>query len=168
MCTVEEEAVYKKEYGLHFSNKNASRTLFYVKRVRLICFRERSYMLKDELKRHLRMYADIRNGLAEGVTEIAVCSSGRQKRVGVAPWAYKLKDIISAVISAETEPLAAEMIELCIVRGKSDKAVLSEMPLSESTFYRWKQRFTEKVYELLIQGGEVSRQEILKNSISEN
>ena len=91
-----------------------------------------------------------------------------RSRVRVAPWAYKLKDIISAVISAETEPLAAEMIELCIVRGKSDKAILSEMPLSESTFYRWKQRFTEKVYELLIQGGEVSRQEILKNSISEN
>ncbi len=44
---------------------------------------------------------------------------------------------------------------------------LKELPLSESTYYRWKQKLIEKIYEWFIYFGEVSKEEILRESIAE-
>ena len=44
---------------------------------------------------------------------------------------------------------------------------MSELPISESTYYRYKQKFEEKIYQLYIELGYVTREEILRTKITE-
>ena len=54
-----------------------------------------------------------------------------------------------------------------LIEGKTDWKIFSELPISESGYYRYKRIFMERLYELYISEGMVTREEILKESISE-
>lgn len=80
-------------------------------------------------------------------------------------WAYKLPEYIREIVQAEGDSLLSETIEESVVKGRTDRELLSDMPVSESGYYRYKRKFEEKLYELFIADGYVSREEIIKNKI---
>ena len=59
------------------------------------------------------------------------------------------------------------MIEESVIEGKTDKKVLRDLPLSESSYYRYKRKFENKLYALLIVAGFVTCEEILNAKITE-
>jgi hypothetical protein len=124
-------------------------------------------MTKKEIRSYLRIYWKIKDKLTENTKEIIIGRSGRKIRLLLKPEVYKLKICIEEILHYETEPLVIRMITSKIIKGYTDRMTLKELPLSESTYYRWKQKLIEKIYEWFIYFGEVSKEEILRESIAE-
>ena len=122
-------------------------------------------MRKDEMRRYLRLYPKIREALERGDREIELIQNERKKKLELRPWVQKLPDIIMEILAGEENEVIRVMIEQSILKGRKSYEIVRALPLSERTYYRWKAKFEEKVYELLILTGEVSREEILEEGI---
>lgn len=124
-------------------------------------------MTKKELKEMLHYYSRMREEIASGKRRAKIIERGRYKTVAIPEWAYLLDVFIAEIVENEKDEVLGKMVEYGIKQGKSDKDVMSRLPLSESGYYRQKRQFEEKLYELFIAAGYVSREEILKNKITE-
>ncbi len=122
-------------------------------------------MTKTELKRILQLYNQISPELRERRRETVRRHYGRRYVINIPEWAWLLEEFITEVVESEEDAYFSKIILDCYVKGKKDKVILSEYPISESTFYRWKRSFEEKVYELYIAAGFVSKSEIIENKI---
>ena len=124
-------------------------------------------MTKRELKEILHYYSRIREEIVSGKRRAKITDRGRNKTVIIPEWAYLMEVFITEIVEKEKDKIFGRMIEYSVRQGKTDKEVLSRLPLSESGYYRQKRKFEEKLYELFIAAGYVSREEILKNKITE-
>ena len=111
-------------------------------------------MKKAELKEYLQIYSKIVTALKGGKAYTCIYRNNRKQKIIFMEWAYRLPEYIREIIWAEED-----------VKGRTDREVLSDIPISESSYYRYKRKFEEKLYELFIVDGYVSREEILKNKI---
>lgn len=124
-------------------------------------------MTKRELKVILHYYSRIREEIASGKRWAKIIDQGRSKTVVIPEWACLMEVFIAEIVENEKDEVLNKMVEYGIKQGKSDKDVMSRLPLSESGYYRQKRQFEGKLYELFIAAGYVSREEILKNKITE-
>lgn len=124
-------------------------------------------MTKRELKEMLHYYSRLHDEIASGKRRAKIIDRGRNKTVIIPEWAYLMEVFITEISEYEKDKIFSRMIEYSVIEGKNDKDVLSRLPLSESGYYRQKRKFEEKLYELFIAAGYVSREEILKNKITE-
>ena len=124
-------------------------------------------MTKKELKEMLHYYSRLREKIMSGERRAKIIDRGRNKTVIIPEWAYLMEVFITEIVEKEKDKIFGRMIEYSVRQGKTDKEVLSRLPLSESGYYRQKRKFEEKLYELFIAAGYVSREEILENKITE-
>ena len=82
-------------------------------------------------------------------------------------WSYQLPNLIGEIIDQEKNDIFMRMINESVGLGRSDKEVIMDLPISESSYYRYKRKFEEKLYDIYIYTGNVSRQEILDAKIME-
>lgn len=122
-------------------------------------------MRKAELKRILQLYHQISREIHEKQSEAIKEHYGRKYRIKIPEWAWRLETFINEVVETEEDEYFTKIMIDSYVKGKSDKAILAENPISESTFYRWKRKVEEKLYELYIAEGLVSKDEIMDNKI---
>ncbi len=124
-------------------------------------------MKKKEIKSCLKVYSKLKDGLKEGKTEFEIKEKGRKRKLSFSEDIYKIKEYVEELMISEWDPLVKTVIHKSVIEGRNDRAIVMKLPISESTYYRWKRRFTEKIYELYIAEGYVSKEEILKDSISD-
>lgn len=122
-------------------------------------------MTKQELKKTIQKYSKIEHALKGGVAYAEATRIGRTKVAAIRPWMYRLPEILRRIAETEKNGEIVRIIEYGIRLGQKDRAVMRAIPVSESTFYRWKNKLTDKIYELLIEAGEVTDDEILSESI---
>ena len=123
-------------------------------------------MKKEELKKILQIYNKVREALIGGKAYAQVKSGDHVRKIAFSEWAYKLPQYIEEIINNENDPLFTDMIRKSVVLGKTDRKVLQELPLSESSYYRYKHKFENRLYELFIVSGYVTREEILSTKIT--
>lgn len=124
-------------------------------------------MQKAELKEFLQIYSKVATAVEGDKEYIYVRYYDRMRKVEITEWSKQLPQFIQEIMEYEENPLFNQIIRESVVLGKSDKKLLAELPISESSYYRYKRKFEEKLYELFIAAGYVSREEILKNKITE-
>lgn len=124
-------------------------------------------MTKLELRKVLHEYSKISKAVKEKKRESVCMHYGRKYVVLIPEWAWLLDEFIEIILKNENDVYFSKVINDCYIKGYKDKTVLSEIPLSESTYYRWKRKFEEKLYELYISTGFVSKNEIINNKILE-
>ena len=124
-------------------------------------------MQKRELKEILLVYAKIRKEIASGARSVTIQLKRKKRSIQIPEWARALPVYIEEILQSEQDPIFSEMIKRSVLEGKSDRAVLQELPMSESSFYRQKRKFENKLYALYILVGYVSRNEILEEKITE-
>ena len=78
-----------------------------------------------------------------------------------------MEGYVEEILASEPNPIFQKVIRENLIEGKTDWKIFSELPISESGYYRYKRIFMERLYELYISEGMVTREEILKESISE-
>lgn len=122
-------------------------------------------MTKLELRKVLHEYSKILNAVKEKKRESVCTHYGRKYVVLIPEWAWLLGEFIEIILQNEKDRYFSKVITDCYIKGYKDKTVLAEIPLSESTYYRWKRKFEEKLYELYIAAGLVSKSEIMNNKI---
>ena len=122
-------------------------------------------MTKAELRKVLQVYSKISKDIKQRKREAVCTHYGRRYVILIPEWAWLLDEFIEKIITCEQDEYFTKVINDCYVKGYKDKTVLSEIPLSESTYYRWKRKFEEKLYELYIVAGLVSKGEIINNKI---
>lgn len=123
-------------------------------------------MQKQELRKYLRVYPKLEKALAEGKTVLEVVRRKKKRRIVMEPWVRKLPQMIREIMATEEEETVKELIRLSILQGKEPQRVIGSLPLSERTYYRWKESFEEKLFRLLIFEREVGKEEILSEKIS--
>lgn len=124
-------------------------------------------MTKRALKTYLQLYSKIKDALKDRKTEIEIVVYGRKKRFLLEKWSYKLCDYLQEIMKSETNETVIKIIKKTIIEGKEGKSVLRKLPISGSTYYRWRRQCIEKIYELYIEAGDVSRAEILAEKTDE-
>lgn len=122
-------------------------------------------MKKEELKYCLQNYPEIEEALKARKAMLAITRSGRKKTVKILPWMYRLPECLEQIMQSEPNVFVRRMINESVIKGKRDKEVIRKLPISESTYYRWKVRLTEKIYAMYISMGEVTQEEILAKPI---
>ena len=122
-------------------------------------------MTKSELKKILQLYNKISLEARLRKNEAIKEHYGRKYIIEIPNWTWRLEDFIKEVVSNEQDTYFSKAITDCYIRGKKDKSILSENPISESTYYRWKRKFEDKIYELCILEGLVSKKEIIQDKI---
>ena len=122
-------------------------------------------MTKEELKKILKLYHKIARQIHEKKSEAIGEHYGRKYVIHIPEWAWLLEDFIKTVIDSEENLFFSKVMTECYIKGEKDKFILTRNPISESTFYRWKRKFKEKIYELYIANGIVNKNEIIKNKI---
>lgn len=115
----------------------------------------------------MQIYSKIKKQVERRDSDAKILRYGKQKHIIIPEWAFKLPTFIDEVIKEEKNQMLTEMISKRLFEGKTDKTVMSELPISESTYYRYKQKFEEKIYQLYIELGYVTREEILRTKITE-
>ena len=123
-------------------------------------------MKKQELRKYLRVYPRLEKALAEGKTVLEVVRRKKKRRIVMEPWVRKLPQMIREIMATEEEETVKELIRLSILQGREPQRVTGSLPLSERTYYRWKESFEEKLFRLLIFEREVGKEEILSEKIS--
>lgn len=121
-------------------------------------------MKKKELKQCLQIYAKIKKALQNRNNTVEIKRKKRTERIEIKPWMYKLPEYLGLLEKAESV-LIRDLIRESIRNGENDQKVLWRLPVSESTFYRWKRQIIDKIYDLYILSGDVSAEEILLNRI---
>ncbi len=124
-------------------------------------------MDKAELKNFLLIYDKIKDALEAGKDYVYIRRCNRKQRIMFPEWLYKLPGYIEDIIKSEDNPLFTYIIRESVISGKTDKQTLTEVPLSESSYYRYKRKFENKLYELFIVAGYVTREEILRAKIAD-
>ena len=137
------------------------------KNVKLFIIYKLGKMTKAELRKVLQVYSKISKDIKQKKKETVCTHYGRRYVILIPEWAWLLNEFIEIIIASEQDGYFSTAIRNCYVKGQKDKTVLSELPLSESTYYRWKRKFEEKLYELYINAGLVSKSEIINNKILE-
>ena len=123
-------------------------------------------MLREELKIYLKYYPKVVRAIKEKRQEITIGRYGQKKTIVFAEWAKRLEGYVEEVLKGESSPTAQEIIRESVMKGRADWKVMLEVSISESSYYRMKRMITERIYELYISEGMVTREEILQESVS--
>ena len=118
-------------------------------------------MTKKVLKRYLQQYVKIVEALQQKELTINIRHKEKKIYFEASSWMYKLPMIIQKIKDNETSKTIKKMIKESIEEGKKDREVLNDLAISESTYYRWKQKILEKIFNLYILCGEVKEEEIM-------
>lgn len=121
-------------------------------------------MTKKELKYYLRIYYKIREDVKNKKISSLVILYGRKRKVLIPKWVYCLEDILLIIRNRGGE--FDVIINKFYFGGLTDKRILVDEPLSESSYYRLKRKLEESIYELLILYGYVSEDEILNQMVT--
>ena len=124
-------------------------------------------MDKAELKNFLLIYDKIKDAIEAGKEYAHIRRCNRKQKFMFPEWLYKLPGYIEDIIISEDDPLFTYIIRESVISGKTDKQTLTEVPLSESSYYRYKRKFENKLYGLFIVAGYVTREEILRAKIAD-
>ena len=124
-------------------------------------------MDKAELKNFLLIYDKIREAIEGGKEYAYIQRCNRKQKIMLTEWLYKLPVYIEDIIKSEDNPLFTYIIRESVIFGKTDKQTLTEVPLSESSYYRYKRKFESKLYGLFVVEGYVTREEILRTKITD-
>ncbi len=122
-------------------------------------------MTKKEFKFFLQIFSKIKEKQIEQVGRISIEIYGRKKNINIPPCFFQIESYLAAIMESEKDVVVTGIIQERYFRGKKDKTLLAELPVTESGYYRLKRRIEEKVYELLIEAGAVTKEEILNNKI---
>lgn len=122
-------------------------------------------MLREELKIYLKYYPRVVSAIRERRKEITVGRYGQKKTIVFPEWTKRLEGYVETVLREESSPTAQEIIRESVIKGRADWKVMLDISISESSYYRVKRMIVERIYELYISEGMVTREEILKESV---
>ncbi len=122
-------------------------------------------MRKGELKYYLYLYRLIQEPVRNKKSETQVYIYGRRKYIRIPEWFFKIEEIMEKITTAEADYLVAEIMDNLFRQGKDDKTIISELPLTESGYYRIKRKIEDKIYAMYIVSGDVTPDEILQDKI---
>lgn len=122
-------------------------------------------MKKREIKQCIQIYSKIEWALIERRTSVEIKQNGCKKSVTIFSWMYRLPEIIRQIKNTEKNDFIGIMIEENIRSGEKDRIVMRDIPVSESTYYRWKSQLIDKIFTIFALSGEVTLEEILAESI---
>ena len=120
-------------------------------------------MTKKELKQFLMHYWQYYRALENGEASTEILIYGRQKRIVFPEWGYAVANYIRRFITKARGKSVGKMLKLYFYEGKTDKEVMNRIPVSESTYYRWKYKLIDMLYSFLIYDGYVGKEEILRS-----
>lgn len=123
-------------------------------------------MLREELKIYLKYYPKVVRAIKERRQEITIGRYGQKKTIAFPEWTKRLEGYVEEVLKGESSPTAQEIIRESVMKGRADWKVMLDISISESSYYRMKRMITERIYELYISEGMVTREEILQESVS--
>ena len=86
---------------------------------------------------------------------------GRKKKIYFPSWGSIVAQYINLLIKKATGKTLGKVLRLYFYDGKNDRQILNQIPISESTYYRWKNKFIDILYSFLISDGYVTKEEIL-------
>lgn len=124
-------------------------------------------MTKKELKVYLRIYFKIAESLVRRKDGTEIKIGAKTKFVKFKNWVYRLPEYLREIKDEEKNEQLQKLIKLRFEQGKTDRTILAQLPISESTYYRWKEKIVEKIYAMFIESGYVSRKEIMQEAIDE-
>ena len=122
-------------------------------------------MQKRKLKQFLNLYPLLIDYIKAKQTEVKIQLYGRNKKLNIPIWLFKIESILQKITEAEEDVVVKEIIERVYRQGIDDKCVWTELPITESSYYRLKRKIEEKIYELYIASGDVTQDEILEDKI---
>ena len=124
-------------------------------------------MNRKEIKYLLNIYTQIRPSLEKREKKATILIYGRKRTMILTEDHYHLKEFIEVIMKTETNELVISVIRESVLLGKNDLSVVYKLPISESTYYRWKRKFIDKLYALFVCIDTISMEEILQESIAD-
>ncbi len=121
-------------------------------------------MTKNELKKYLMLYSKISKFAEENHSVCVIKRWGRKQKIDIPEWVDKLPEIFE-IIESENNFLLTSVIEKAYKKGINDRVIITELPVTESGYYRLKRKIEDKIYQLLILYNCVSEEDILNNKI---
>ncbi len=121
-------------------------------------------MTKPELKELLKIYSKIRDAVINGDSRVVIKRYRGDLCINVPPWAKSVEKGICELLDTENE-LIKNVIDLSYIKGLKDKEILTRLPLSESGYYRLKNYIEEKIFQLCIVFGYVTKADVLSEKI---
>lgn len=122
-------------------------------------------MLRKELKIYVKYYSKVVRAIKEDRREITIGRYGQKKTLVFPEWTKRLEEYIQEILMGESSLVAQKIINESVIKGKADWKVMLDVSVSESSYYRVKRTIIERIYELYISEGLVTREEILQESV---
>ena len=119
-------------------------------------------MTKSDLKQILSVYPKIRNAIIKGKKQVSIIKYRRKKNIEIADRIKSFENYFNVLIKNENAVIA-EIIDKAYFQGLKATEIIMNSPISECGYYRIKKSIEEKIYELLIADGFVTKNEIINN-----
>ena len=117
-------------------------------------------MTRRELKHILKRYGVLTEASTSQERSVSYRTTKRNREILLPDWSCHLPNIIDEILCSEHDDVV-KMIIRGYLGGKKDYEVIGSAPVTESGYYRIKKAFEERVYEMFILLGYVTKEEIL-------
>ena len=108
----------------------------------------------------MNLYPKVKDHLHLKITNVTIEIYRRKKQIIIPKWVFMLDGILKVLIEQST-PTISKIIEMIYLEGLNDNYIITQLPISESGFYREKRKIENKIFEVLILLGFVSIYEII-------
>ena len=123
-----------------------------------------SPMTKVEIEHILKRMPQVERAIRKHQTVACFYVGNRREVIEITKNIYLIRAIVEDIIQKEDHYIGL-IVEYHIKQGKSDRYIITQLPLSKNSYYRLKQRIHEKIYNCCIEKGVVSYEEIFVDII---
>ena len=121
-------------------------------------------MTKEEIEYILKRMPQIERAIKKKQRVACFYVGKRRERIEITECIHLIRRIIEDIMQKE-EGYIGLIIEYHIKKGKSDRFIITQLPLTKNSYYRLKQKIHEKIYNCCIEKKVVSYEEILVDTI---
>lgn len=117
-------------------------------------------MTRRELKHLLKRYDILTEASTNQERSVSYRTTKRNREILLPDWSCHLPNIIDEILGSERDEVVKTIIG-GYLSGKKDYEMIVKVPVTESGYYRIKKTFEDRVYEMFILLGYVTKEEIL-------
>ena len=121
-------------------------------------------MTKYEINYILRRMPQLERAIKQHKTVASFYVGNRREVIEITENIYLIRAILADIIQKEDYYIGL-IVEYHINQGKSDRYIITHLPLSKNSYYRLKQKIHERIYNCCIEKGVVSYEEIFVDII---
>ncbi len=107
-------------------------------------------MTREEMKYLLKRFNYIQEAVKQEKPSIIITVGNRKERISIDENVVKLVSVVQQALELEPSEQVRLLMTESIVKGKNDIHVFGHFSITKSTFYRIKNEFTEKLFQLCI------------------